>query len=99
MDNIGIDYTGMRNVTREGSPCRTWSSHVGVYIETNITLADPIIDENFPEGDVGLARNYCRNPDNDSRGLWCFTGDRDPLAYQFCDIPLCGSEITKGNDQ
>jgi len=33
--------------------------------------------------------NYCRNPDDDRRGPWCFTDPRiDQMEY--CDIPRCG---------
>lgn len=33
--------------------------------------------------------NYCRNPDDDPNGPWCFTTDPDVL-WEECSIPLCG---------
>ena len=41
----------------------------------------------FPEGDITLAHNYCRNPNNAEHGPWCYTNDE---AYEYCDIELCG---------
>ncbi|VDI40324.1 Hypothetical predicted protein, partial [Mytilus galloprovincialis] len=32
--------------------------------------------------------NYCRNPDEDPIGPWCFTTDPDVL-WEECSIPLC----------
>jgi len=35
-----------------------------------------------------LPSNYCRNPDNDPNGPWCFTAATGG-SYGYCDIPLC----------
>lgn len=36
-----------------------------------------------------LIENYCRNPDNNSEGPWCYT--RDPtVEREACPIPVCG---------
>ncbi|CAG2234169.1 PLG [Mytilus edulis] len=32
--------------------------------------------------------NYCRNPDADPKGPWCFTSDPD-VFWEHCSIPLC----------
>ena len=45
------------------------------------------MDANFPDGSIVAARNYCRNPDRDSRGPWCHTGDSNTAEY--CSVPLC----------
>merc|ERR1712179_482006 len=34
--------------------------------------------------------NYCRNPDNEDEGPWCYTTDPNK-RWEFCDVPLCGS--------
>lgn len=40
---------------------------------------------NYPD----LTENYCRNPDNNSEGPWCYT--RDPtVEREECPIPVCG---------
>lgn len=36
-----------------------------------------------------LIENYCRNPDNNTKGPWCYT--RDPtVEREECPIPVCG---------
>ncbi|CAC5392034.1 unnamed protein product [Mytilus coruscus] len=34
--------------------------------------------------------NYCRNPNNDSRGPWCYTNDAYKVS-ESCNIPYCGT--------
>lgn len=36
----------------------------------------------------GLEENYCRNPDNDEKGPWCYTTD-PATRFDYCDIPEC----------
>lgn len=36
--------------------------------------------------------NFCRNPDNDPKGPWCYT--RNPhKRWDYCDVPVCESEV------
>jgi len=89
----GLFYTGKRAVTDAGTPCQPWFSHVGVYPTSPQYPTDPITDDNFPDGSVGKASNYCRNPDQDPRGPCCWTGDQQPYAAGYCTIPPCGGTI------
>ena len=41
--------------------------------------------------DVG-EHNYCRNPDWDRGGVWCFTTDED-VYLDYCYVPLCAKVI------
>ena len=53
----GRDYTGEQSVTKTGKTCQRW-------------------DQNYPhEPRHGwdYNHNYCRNPDNDQSGPWCYT--------------------------
>ena len=36
-----------------------------------------------------LRSNFCRNPDNDPRGPWCFVQTRNRVRYQYCNIRSC----------
>lgn len=36
----------------------------------------------------GLEENYCRNPDRDKRGPWCYTVDPN-VRHQSCGIKKC----------
>ncbi|XP_064625974.1 sushi, von Willebrand factor type A, EGF and pentraxin domain-containing protein 1-like [Lineus longissimus] len=39
--------------------------------------------------------NYCRNPDGDARGPWCYITATDPPPYDNCFIPPCKTCQTK----
>ena len=39
--------------------------------------------------DSGLNMNYCRNPDGEPEGPWCYTSSA-AKRWDYCDIPLCG---------
>ncbi|POI28593.1 hypothetical protein CIB84_007657, partial [Bambusicola thoracicus] len=41
--------------------------------------------------DAGLEENYCRNPDNDEKGPWCYTTDPN-TRFDYCNIPECEVE-------
>uniref|UniRef100_A0A674PQJ0 Macrophage stimulating 1 n=1 Tax=Takifugu rubripes TaxID=31033 RepID=A0A674PQJ0_TAKRU len=40
----------------------------------------------------GLELNYCRNPDGDRIGPWCYTTDPE-RRYESCNIPQCKDEV------
>merc|ERR1712168_116790 len=95
----GADYTGYQTRTDNGRNCQAWFSHLGVYPLDFNTPYDPIIDRNFPDGSIDAARNYCRNPDNDPKGPWCWTGNRQPYESGYCSIPTCaGSNLRIAHD-
>ncbi|MEQ2164636.1 hypothetical protein GOODEAATRI_008631 [Goodea atripinnis] len=41
-----------------------------------------------PSPTNGLELNYCRNPDGDRIGPWCYTTDPE-RRYESCNIPQC----------
>lgn len=41
-----------------------------------------------PTATNGLELNYCRNPDGDRIGPWCYTTDPE-RRYESCNIPQC----------
>lgn len=41
-----------------------------------------------PTAANGLELNYCRNPDGDRIGPWCYTTDPE-RRYESCNIPQC----------
>ncbi|CAG0905392.1 unnamed protein product [Darwinula stevensoni] len=81
----GKTYMGTKNVTKAGHPCQLWmrespnpiSSH-GYYWN-----AGSFLDDLHP------SHNFCRNPDGDSGGLWCFNGAGTDPVWEYCDIKLC----------
>ena len=46
---------------------------------------------NYPE--AGLVNNYCRNPDTDPKGPWCFT-NANTTQWEHCNVSLCGKCTT-----
>ncbi|KAI8502392.1 hypothetical protein Bbelb_199800, partial [Branchiostoma belcheri] len=70
-------YRGTVSVTSSGRMCQRWDSQT-----PHRHLFTP---SDYPTS--GLERNYCRNPDGDSR-VWCFTTDPE-ILYEYCDVPAC----------
>jgi len=75
---MGREYTGTLNTTESGTTCQAWAS---------ITYQHPAMldDSNYPDGSRAAAMNYCRNPDSDAGGPWCYTN----VSWGTCDVPLC----------
>ncbi|KAJ1155251.1 hypothetical protein NDU88_007986 [Pleurodeles waltl] len=74
----GVEYRGTQSKTAKGVTCQQWSStkpHM-----PNIT------PEKFPN--AGLESNFCRNPDSDAKGPWCYTTD-PTLRFDYCNIQDC----------
>nr|UQT06013.1 kringle-like protein 1 [Theama mediterranea] len=81
-DTYGLTYTGVHS-TAEGITCRRWDD-VGV----NVAYKDPKL---FPDNTLAEASNYCRNPNNDTKGLWCYTA---PNERRYCGIEVCNRTFT-----
>lgn len=47
-----------------------------------------ITNADFPERSMQLAKNYCRNPTQDSRGPWCYTLEPTVIDDE-CNVSLC----------
>ena len=80
----GQAYGGRVSQTREGVNCLPWEQ---VLASTMGAVPFHFVEESLRDN------YYCRNPDRDWGGPWCFTssfGDRD-----FCDIPRCGQWIIR----
>ncbi|XP_071611681.1 hepatocyte growth factor-like protein isoform X7 [Heliangelus exortis] len=74
----GQHYHGHVSKTRKGITCQPWAAQA-----PHVPQISPIT---HPE--AHLEENYCRNPDNDSHGPWCYTMDpRTPFDY--CAIKPC----------
>ena len=70
---LGASYLGKMNVTTSGRTCQAWSAQ------------EP---HEHSDTEVG-EHNFCRNPDSDSGGVWCYTADRDK-KWEYCSLPICG---------
>ncbi|KAM7086817.1 prothrombin [Molossus nigricans] len=90
----GRHYEGHLAVTMQGSPCLAWASEQAKALSK---------DQDFsPE--VPLVENFCRNPDGDQEGVWCYVG-RNTGDFEYCDLNYCEElvdEVTsdgQGEDQ
>ncbi|XP_077867543.1 uncharacterized protein LOC144356731 [Saccoglossus kowalevskii] len=73
---LGQDYRGIVSETSSGRTCQKWSEQ--------FPHAHDRTSNNFPSGGIG-DHNFCRNPDDDSGGLWCYTIDED-IRFEYCDV-------------
>ncbi|KAM6126679.1 plasminogen-like [Pterocles gutturalis] len=80
---IGKDYRGMEGKTQRGIPCQKWAEKTPH--QPNYT------PEKYPT--AGLDENYCRNPDGDESGPWCYTTD-PATRFDYCNIPECEGQVT-----
>ncbi|KAM4723218.1 prothrombin [Rhinophrynus dorsalis] len=80
---IGINYNGDISVTRSGRDCQYWSSNY-----PHKTKVNPHSHVN-----ASLKENFCRNPDANPTGPWCYTMDPQK-RWEECAIPVCGKNQT-----
>uniref|UniRef100_A0A8C6QPB5 Prothrombin n=1 Tax=Nannospalax galili TaxID=1026970 RepID=A0A8C6QPB5_NANGA len=75
-------YQGRLAVTIQGSPCLPWVSAPAKALSK---------DQDFnPE--VKLEENFCRNPDGDEEGVWCYVAGR-PGDFEYCDLNYCEEAV------
>ncbi|XP_033373407.1 hepatocyte growth factor-like protein isoform X7 [Parus major] len=72
----GSSYRGTRATTEKGLRCQHWQA------------TTPHDHRFLPSPRNGLEENYCRNPDRDKRGPWCYTVDPN-VRHQSCGIKKC----------
>ena len=41
--------------------------------------------------------NYCRNPDGEPEGVWCYTTDPGK-RWEYCDVPECDNDGSGDHD-
>ncbi|XP_072013340.1 scavenger receptor cysteine-rich domain-containing protein DMBT1-like [Amphiura filiformis] len=75
-DPLGQDYRGVVAVTSSDVTCQLWTSQTPhEHVRT---------EDRYPGKGLG-EHNYCRNPDEEPGGAWCYTVDPD-IRWQYCDI-------------
>ncbi|XP_053305162.1 prothrombin [Spea bombifrons] len=78
---MGMSYEGKLAVTISGLPCLPWNSP---------TVQQYQRKDFYPE--VKLVENYCRNPDGDGEGVWCYVSHPN-ITYEYCPLHYCDSPI------
>ncbi|XP_005410270.1 PREDICTED: hepatocyte growth factor-like protein isoform X3 [Chinchilla lanigera] len=77
----GKQYRGFVNKTRKGVPCQHWSAETPH--KPRFTPASA--------PDAQLKENFCRNPDGDSHGPWCYTTDPG-TSFDYCALHRCNDD-------
>ncbi|XP_077590689.1 plasminogen isoform X2 [Stigmatopora nigra] len=88
VNGVGKDYRGTKSRTKSGKTCQRWgekSPH-----RPNMT------PESHPKAD--LLSNFCRNPDEDAGGPWCYTTDPD-TRWEHCNIQSCTEDCIQCNGE
>lgn len=78
----GTDYRGSLDKTNDGRLCMAWDKVAALEGEG--------YQENNPQSkpEAGLTGNFCRNPDKDANGPWCYTIQGNG-AYGYCELRKC----------
>ncbi|KAG9347515.1 hypothetical protein JZ751_005083 [Albula glossodonta] len=86
---IGMEYRGTKSRTKSGKLCQKWAS--------SVPHKPRFTPETNPKAD--LESNFCRNPDGDSLGPWCYTTDLS-IRWEHCNIQDCSEEciLCSGED-
>nr|ABV53442.1 prothrombin [Sus scrofa] len=78
----GRQYQGRLAVTSHGSPCLAWGSSQAKALSK---------DQDFNPA-VPLVENFCRNPDGDQEGAWCYVAGQ-PGDFEYCDLDYCEEPV------
>ncbi|XP_037541899.1 plasminogen, partial [Nematolebias whitei] len=84
INGTGTDYRGTKSKTKSGKLCQSWDAkfpHRPNYTPQTSPMAD-------------LESNFCRNPDGDSDGPWCYTTDAE-TRWESCNIASCAEECIR----
>ena len=73
----GHEFHGKVSKTKSGRKCQSW-------------VKNHPHKPNFRPRHARQQKNYCRNPDDDEKGPWCYTTD-PKKRFEYCDIPECDS--------
>ena len=75
---LGLEYRGIKRTTQSGLTCQRWDSQTPhQHARTK---------ESYPH--LGLDENFCRNPDYESVGPWCYTTSMS-VRFEGCNVIMC----------
>ncbi|XP_039305190.1 uncharacterized protein LOC105195293, partial [Solenopsis invicta] len=88
---LGVEYGGSRSVGASKRKCKSWNRK---YKLDDTKKSVKFHDKNFPDGSRVKANNFCRNPNGDTGGPWCYVEEKnyELVKREYCDIPFCDAE-------
>ncbi|CAJ1077938.1 plasminogen [Xyrichtys novacula] len=81
VNGVGTDYRGTKSKTKTGKICQRW--------EASFPHKPNFTPETHPRAD--LESNFCRNPDGDEGGPWCYTTDSN-TRWEHCNVQSCAED-------
>ena len=81
-DELARDYRGYASKTKSGKRCQPWTAQEPH--QHNRT------QDKYPSTGLGQ-HNFCRNPDNEPEGAWCYTTDSES-RWEYCEIGVLSEE-------
>lgn len=85
-----LHYSGKHSFTKFEHECLPWE-------DFQILHANIINEPNFlHDASIKAAKNYCRNPNMNVNGPWCFVDNEEVVTMEQCDV--CQSLGKKTND-
>ncbi|CAG0897519.1 unnamed protein product [Darwinula stevensoni] len=78
------DYTGTKQTTKSGLPCQPWLRNS----PNDLVPLHSLKKWKFPD-ELHPSHNFCRNPDADAGGPWCYNGAGTDPRWEHCDVPSC----------
>nr|XP_050849219.1 uncharacterized protein LOC127063448 isoform X3 [Vespula vulgaris] len=87
ISGTGAEYAGDRKISSSGKKCKSWAGKHKVSNNKSPAFAK----KNFPDASLKKANRFCRNPDNNIGGPWCYVHDEtyETIEKEYCDIPFC----------
>ncbi|XP_008310126.1 hepatocyte growth factor [Cynoglossus semilaevis] len=63
-------------------------SYQGQQSKTRSNLQCALWTHHSNRGETGMEENYCRNPDSDKHGPWCYTNN-SAISWDYCSVKPC----------
>ncbi|CAG0888819.1 unnamed protein product [Darwinula stevensoni] len=77
----GDEYMGTKNITRSGQLCLPWMKRPNF-----VYISDFYLKVNSFPDDLHPSHNFCRNPNGDKNGHWCYYKHGINPVIDYCDI-------------
>ncbi|CAF1248779.1 unnamed protein product [Rotaria magnacalcarata] len=75
-----LHYRGKHSLTKFEHECLSW-------IDFQTMYGDIVNEANFfSDQSIQAAKNYCRNPNMNINGPWCYVQDEDVISMEGCDV-------------
>lgn len=82
----GNDYIGKLNVTRSNRKCQKWTTNAPHQVNPKYLNGSLFADQ-----DPIKAENFCRDPNRNISGPWCYTTDQK-VPYDLCYVRDCDKQ-------